>query len=147
MTTHQQSPKGITVARQIYINLTVRSLDRSMAFFTALGFTFGPKFTNDSAAGMIVDENIFVMLLVEDFFKSFTHKKLCNARQCTECLVCLSCNSRAQVDELVAGACEAGGRIPRDPQDHGFMYGHAFEDLDGHIRELVYMEPDAPGRV
>ena len=133
------------MAKQIYVNLPVKDLKRSMAFFTALGFGFEPKFTNDSAACLIVAENIFVMLLVESFFKTFTKKELCDAKKSTEVLVCLSCDSRAHVNDLVAKATASGGTIPREPQDHGFMYGHAFEDLDGHIWELIYMEPSAQG--
>lgn len=131
------------MAKQIYVNLPVKNLKQSMTFFTALGFRFEPNFTNDDASCMIVGENIFVMLLIESFFKTFTKKELCDAKKNTEVLVCLSCDSRAHVDELVAQASAAGGTIPRDPQDHGFMYAHAFEDLDGHIWELVYMEPRA----
>ena len=103
------------MAKQIYVNLPVKDLKRSMAFFTALGFGFEPKFTNDSAACMIVGENIFVMLLIESFFKTFTKKELCDAMQSTEVLVCLSCDSRAQVNDLVAKATAAGGTIPREP--------------------------------
>lgn len=131
------------MARQIFVNLPVKDLPRSVAFFTELGFIFDPKFTNDSGTCMIVGENIFVMLLVESFFQSFIKKEICDARHSTEVLVCLSCESRTEVDELVAKAVAAGGTIPRDPEDHGFMYGHAFEDLDGHIWELVYMVPQA----
>lgn len=134
------------MATQIFVNLPVKDLQRSIAFFTALDFTFDLKFTNETATCMIVGDNIFVMLLVEPFFQTFTKKEICDARQCTEVLVCLSCESRAKVDELVAKAVAAGGTIPREAQDHGFMYGHAFEDLDGHIWELVYMEPSAEGQ-
>jgi predicted lactoylglutathione lyase len=131
------------VARQIFVNLPIKDLPRSVAFFTALGFSFNPEFTNENATCMIVDENIFVMLLVEPFFKTFIKKEICDARSSTEVLVCLSCESRAEVDELVANAVAAGGRIPRDPEDHGFIYSHAFEDPDSHIWELVYMVPQA----
>lgn len=134
------------MARQIYVNLPVKDLKRSLAFFTALGFGFEPKFTNDNAACMILGENIFVMLLVERFFKTFTKKALCDAKKSTEVLVCLSCDSRAHVTDLVSKATAAGGTIPRELQDHGFMYGHAFEDLDGHIWELIYMEPSTQGK-
>ena len=131
------------MARQIFVNLPVKDLPRSVAFFTALGFSFNPQFTNENATCMIVDENIFVMLLVEPFFQGFIKKEICDARKSTEVLVCLSCESRTEVDELVAKAVAAGGTIPRAPEDHGFMYGHAFEDPDGHIWELVYMVPQA----
>lgn len=130
------------MARQIYVNLPVKDLVRSKAFFTELGFGFEPKFTNEAGACMIVGDNIYVMLLVESFFKTFTPKEVCDATKNTEVLVCLSCDSRAQVDDLVAKAVTAGGTVPRPPQDQGFMYGCAFEDMDGHIWELIYMEPD-----
>jgi hypothetical protein len=128
------------MAKQIFVNLPVKDLQRSVTFFTSLGFSFDPKFTDENATCMIVGDNIFVMLLVEKFFKTFTTKELCDAKKNTEVLVCLSCDSRSQVDELVAKALSAGGMAPRKPQDHGFMYGHGFEDLDGHIWELIHME-------
>jgi predicted lactoylglutathione lyase len=133
------------MAAQIFVNLPVKDLQRSVAFFTNLGYTFDPKFTNENATCMIVGENIFVMLLVESFFKTFTKKPISDAKKTTEVLLCLSCESRAQVDALVAKALAAGGTAPNAPQDHGFMYGHGYEDLDGHIWELVYMAPQAAG--
>jgi hypothetical protein len=133
------------MAKQIFVNFPVKDLQRSVAFFSWLGFTFDPKFTDENATCMIIGENIFVMLLVESFFKTFTTKDLCDATKKTEVLVCLSCDSRAEVDDLVARALSAGGTAPRKPQDHGFMYGHGFEDLDGHIWELIYMEKAAQG--
>jgi uncharacterized protein len=129
--------------KQIYVNLPVRDLKQSMTFFKALGLTFNEQFTNEDAACLVLGENIFAMLLVESFFQTFTSKKLVDAHDSTEALVCLSCESRAEVDELVKRAVEAGGQAPRAPQDHGFMYGHGFEDLDGHIWELVHMNPEA----
>ena len=128
---------------QIYVNLPVKDLKRSVAFFTALGFTFNADFTDENATCMIVGENIFVMLLVESFFKTFTDKAICDARKNTEVLVCISTESRQKVDDLVSKAIAAGGTAPRKPQDHGFMYQHGFEDVDGHIWELVYMEQNA----
>lgn len=130
--------------KQIFVNLAIKDMRRSQAFFKSLGFAFEPKFTNDQGACMIVGENIFVMLLVEPFFKSFiSDKSIVDATRNAEALVCLSCESRAEVDALVARAVAAGATAPRPPQDHGFMYGHGFEDLDGHIWELAYMEPNA----
>ena len=126
---------------QIYVNLPVKDLKRSNSFFESLGFQLNPKFSNDQASCVILGENIFAMLLVESFFKTFTNKSICDATKSTEVLVCLSCESRARVDELVQKAIAAGGLTPRSPQDQGFMYGHGFEDLDGHIWELIYMEP------
>ena len=125
--------------KQIYVNLPVKDLAASKAFFEAVGYTFNPQFTNDQGAGLILGENLYAMLLAEDFAKTFTNKPLVDARATTEMWVCLSCDSREQVDALVAKAQAAGGRVPSAPQDHGFMYGHGFEDLDGHHWELVYM--------
>lgn len=129
---------------ELYVNLPVKDLKRSNAFFESLGFQLNPKFSNDQASCVVLGENMFAMLLVENFFKTFTDKSLCDATKSTEVLVCLSCESRAKVDELVAKAIAAGGRAPRKPQEHGFMYGHGFEDLDGHIWELIYMQPATP---
>ena len=131
------------MAKQIYVNLPVKDLKRTMTFFSALGFSFEPKFTNENAACMIAGENMFVMLLVEGFFRTFTKKELADATKSTEVIVALSCDSRAQVDDLVAKARASGGGIPGEPQDHGFMYGHGFEDLDGHIWELFHAESGA----
>ena len=129
------------MSRQIYVNLPIKDMERSKAFFGKLGFSFNPQFTNEQGACMVVaDGSIYVMLLVESFFKSFTKKAVADATQTTEVLMCLSCESRAEVDELVAKARAAGATVPNAPQDHGFMYGHGFEDLDGHIWELAYMD-------
>ncbi len=129
--------------KQIFVNLPVKNLERTKAFFSSLGFGFNPQFTNEQAACMVISDSIYVMLLVENFFQTFTKKAIADATQTTEVLVCLSCDSRGEVDDLVSRAVAAGGRVPREPQDHGFMYGHAFEDLDGHIWELVYMDASA----
>lgn len=131
------------MATQIYVNLPVKNLERSRAFFTSLGYGFDPQFSNESGACMVIDENIYAMLLVESFFQTFTRKPVADATRSTEVLVCLSCDSRAQVDELVAKARAAGGTVPNEAQDHGFMYGHGFEDPDGHVWELMYMDPNA----
>ena len=129
--------------KQIFVNLAVQDLARSMGFFERLGFHFDANFTNDSGACMVVGENIYAMLLAREFFQTFTAKTLCDATRQTEVLVGISCESRAEVDALVAKAVAAGGSAPRAPQDHGFMYGHGFEDLDGHTWELVHMVPNA----
>jgi predicted lactoylglutathione lyase len=129
--------------RQIYVNLPVKDLKRSVAFFAQLGFSFNPEFTSDNAACMIVGDGIYVMLLVENFFQTFTDKPVCYAKKSTEVLMALSCNSRAEVDDMVRKALAAGGTAPRSPQDLGFMYRHDFDDLDGHIWEPFYMEPGA----
>ncbi|MGE8642259.1 MAG: VOC family protein [Achromobacter sp.] len=127
--------------KQIFVNLAIGDMQKSQAFFKSLGFTFNPQFTNDQGACMVISDDIYAMLLTKDFFQGFTGKPLVDATQATEVLICLSCESRVEVDDLVARAVAAGGTAPRAPQDHGFMYGHGFEDLDGHIWELVYMVP------
>jgi predicted lactoylglutathione lyase len=129
--------------KQIYVNLAVNSVEKSKAFFSQLGFTFEPKFTNEQAACMVIGENIYAMLLTKDFFQTFTNRTLCNPKESTEALICLSCDSRAQVDDLADKALAAGGALSRPAQDHGFMYERSIEDIDGHIWELVYMDPNA----
>jgi predicted lactoylglutathione lyase len=134
------------MATQIFVNLPVRDLGKSVEFYTKLGYSFDARFTDEKATCMIVGENIFVMLLVESFFKTFTKKAICDATKSTEVLVCLSCDSRAEVDGLVKKAVASGGTTPTAAQDHGFMYQHGYQDLDGHLWELVYMEPAEKGR-
>ncbi|MBB3224023.1 VOC family protein [Pseudoduganella umbonata] len=130
--------------KQIIFNLAVRDLDNSRAFFTALGFTFNPQYSSDSAAFMnIVDGSIHAMLMTEAFFKSLIDKPLVDARERNEVIICLSCESREEVDGLIAKAVAAGGRTPHPPEDHGFMYDQGFEDLDGHLWNLVWMAPQA----
>ena len=131
------------MSRKIFVNLPIRNMERSQAFFKALGFSFNPQFTNEQGACMVIAEDIFAMLLVEPFFQTFTKKPIADAMKTTEVLVCLSCESRAEVDEMVRKAVAAGGTTPNPPQDHGFMYGHGFQDLDGHIWELAYMDLNA----
>jgi uncharacterized protein len=132
-----QPLKGPRMSRQIYVNLPIKNMERSKAFFGALGFTFNPQFTNEQGACMVISDNIYAMLLVEPFFQTFTKKPISDATQSTEVLISLSCESRAEVDALVQKAVAAGGTAPNPPQDHGFT------DPDGHIWELVYMEPKA----
>jgi hypothetical protein len=129
--------------KQIFVNLPVKNVERTKAFFSSLGFGFNPDFSNEQALSMVIGENIFAMLLAEPFFQGFTKKPLADATQTTEVIVCLSCESRDEVDQLVAKAVAAGATAPNPPQDHGFMYGHGFTDLDGHVWELVYMQPNA----
>jgi len=129
--------------KDIFINLPVRNLNQSREFFGKLGYRFNAQFTNHTAACMIVCENIYVMLLTHDKFKDFTPKAICDASKSTEVMVCLSCESRDAVDELVRKAVATGGTTYKKPQDHGFMYGHGYQDLDGHIWELIYMDPNA----
>lgn len=132
------------MATQIFVNLPVKDLDRSKAFFASLGYRFDPQFTSADAVCMVVDDGIYVMLLTEGFFRTFAPgREVCDTSRSSEVLVCLTCPTREHVDDLVRKAVAGGGSIPRPAQDHGFMYGHAYEDLDGHIWELIAMTPPA----
>ena len=135
--------KGEQIAQKMFVNVPVRDLRKSMNFFGKLGFTFDAQFTDETAACMTVSEDIYVMLLTETKFKTFTPKQICDATKSTEVLVCLSSASRDEVNEMVRKAVAAGGTTYQEPEDHGVMYGHGFQDLDGHIWELAFMEPSA----
>lgn len=130
-------------SRKIFVNLAVRDLKKSIDFFSKLGFSFNPKFTDDNAACMIVSEEAFVMLLAEPFFRTFTKRDLCDTTRHTEALLALSCDSRADVDQMVKAAIDAGGMQAMDLQDQGFMYGRSFYDLDQHHWEIFWMDPKA----
>jgi uncharacterized protein len=130
-----------SMSAKIFVNLPIKNLDRSVEFFTELGFKFNPEFTDQTTTCMIVSEHIFVMLLTEDKFKTFTPNPICDATKSTEVLVCLSLETRSQVDQIIQKAILAGGKTYNEPQDHGFMYGHGFQDLDGHIWEFIYIAP------
>lgn len=129
--------------RQLFVNLSVRDLKRSMEFFSRLGFEFNPQFTDDKAACMVISDQAFVMLLAEPFFKTFTKREICNTSSHTEGLFALSCDSRDEVDDMVKKAIEAGGQHAMEPMDHGFMYAWSFYDLDGHHWEVLWMDPEA----
>lgn len=130
------------MATRIFVNLPVKDLGRSMAFFSKLGFGFNEQFTDEKGTCMVIGQDIYVMLLLEEFFRRFTKKEVLDASKGTEVILALSAESRAAVDELVERAKDAGGITPGRKQDHGFMYGWGFEDLDGHLWEVVYMEPE-----
>ena len=130
--------------KQIILNLPVKNLDKSKAFFSALGFTFDSRFSGEQAAFMnIVDNTIQAMLTAEPFFQSLIDKPVVNAKEANEFVICLSCDSREEVDSLIAKAVAAGGRTPHPPEDHGFMYDQGFEDIDGHLWNLVWSAPEA----
>jgi uncharacterized protein len=131
------------MAKQIFINLPVKNLDKSVAFFTKLGFTFNPQFTDEKATCMVIGENIYAMLLVESFFKTFTKKEITNAHKSTEVLIALDAESREEVKQMVQNAIAAGGTSYMEAQDHGWMYQHSFADLDGHQWEILYMDESA----
>lgn len=131
------------MATKIFVNLPVKDLKRSIHFFTQLGFSFNPQFTDEQATCMVIGENIFAMLLVEERFKDFTKKPISDARKTTEVLLALDAESREAVDAMIKSAVKAGGSVYADPQDHGWMYGHSFADLDGHQWEILYMDEKA----
>lgn len=131
------------MATKIFVNLPVKDLQRSMHFFSQIGYTFNPQFTDDKAACMVISEDIYTMLLMEPFFKTFTPKEIVDAHKSSEVLIALSCDSREDVDTLVDKALAAGGTAAREPKDHGFMYERSFNDLDGHTWEFFWMDPGA----
>lgn len=132
------------MATQIYVNLPVKDLKRSVDFFTALGFSFNPDYTDENATCMIINDNAFVMLLVENFFKTFTSKEVADASGAAEAIMAFSVDSREAVDETVRKALDAGGTPSQEVQDYGFMYNHSFQDLDGHLWEVLWMDPAGP---
>lgn len=129
--------------KQVIFNLPVKDLDKSRAFFSALGFSFNPQFSSQNAAYMnIVDGSIHAMLTTEALFQSLINKPVVQAKEGNEVVICLSCESREEVDSLIGKATAAGARIPHPPEDNGFMYDQGFEDLDGHLWNLVWMAPN-----
>jgi len=129
--------------KQIFVNLPVKDLKKSVEFFTKLGFSFDQQFTDRNATCMVVAKDIYVMLLVEKFFRGFTPKELVDAKKSTEVLIALSVDSREDVDDMITKAVISGGKEPRKPQDHGWMYSRSFEDVDGHIWEILWMDESA----
>jgi hypothetical protein len=129
------------MSREIFINVPVRDLSKSMEFFSSLGFTYNRQFTDDKAACMIISEKAYVMLLSEQFFAGFTKNQICNTSTHTEALFALSCTSKEEVNELVNKAIAGGGRPAMDAMDHGFMYAWSFYDVDGHHWEVLWMDP------
>jgi uncharacterized protein len=129
------------IPRKLFVNVRVRDLQKSMEFFTALGFTFNPQFTDNNAACMIVSDEAFFMLLTDPFFRTFTRREPADTTRHTEAMYAISCQSRVEVDEMVRKAIAAGGSHAMDAQDHGFMYGWSFYDIDGHHWEVLWMNP------
>ncbi|NOU94308.1 glyoxalase/bleomycin resistance/extradiol dioxygenase family protein [Paenibacillus sp. LMG 31456] len=130
-------------ADKIFVNLPVKDLNNTIDFFTKIGFEFNAQFTDENATCMVISEHIFVMLLVEEFFKTFTKKEIVDATKSTEAIVALSAESREKVDEIVNKALAAGGTPSNEPMDHGFMYSWSFQDIDGHLWEIIYMDESA----
>ena len=131
-----------TKPRKLFVNLPVADLKKSMAFFSSLGFTYNMQFTDDNAACMIVSEEAFVMLLTRPFFQGFTKRQIADTTTATEALFALSCESKAEVDEIVRKAIDGGGSHAMDATDHGFMYAWSFYDIDGHHWEVMWMDPN-----
>lgn len=133
----------MTTVKQIFLNLPVKDLNRSIEFFTEVGFTFDQNFTNENATCMIIGENIYAMLLTEKFFGTFSDKTIIDAKTSTEAITALSVNSRGEVNELADRAMNAGGKQYSEPQDHGWMFSRNFEDPDGHQWEVFFMDMNA----
>lgn len=131
------------MTQSIFVNLPVKDLNKSIAFFTKLGYTFNPQFTDEKATCMIISDTIFVMLLTEAYFQSFLTKPVSDATQSTEVILALPAESRAAVDDIVEKAIAAGATTPKAPTDLGFMYNRSFHDLDGHMWEYLYMDMSA----
>lgn len=131
------------MSRMIFVNLPVKDLSASTAFFEALGFSKNSQFSDENASSIVISDAIHVMLLTEPFFKGFTKKDIADSTTSTEAMMALSADSRDAVDELADKALAAGGQPATDPQDHGFMYGRSFYDLDGHHWEVMWMDPSA----
>jgi hypothetical protein len=129
------------MSTKIFVNLPVSDLTKTKNFFASLGFSFNSQFTDEKAACMIIGEDIFVMLLVKEFFQTFTKKEVADANKSTEAIIALSAVSREKVDEMINKAVAAGGAAPNGKQDHGFMYSWGFQDLDGHLWEVIWMDP------
>jgi len=131
------------MSRQVFINLPVADIKKSRSFFAGLGFAFNEQFSDDSSACMIVSETTFVQLLAREKFQTFTPKPVGDAHKSSEVLLCLSCDSREQLEAMVRKAVAVGGSTFKNAQDHGFMVHHAFQDPDGHIWELIHWTGDA----
>ena len=132
-----------TTAHKLFVNIPVNDLQRSIEFFEALGFSFNPQFTDATATCMLVGEDAYFMLLAKDRFVGFSKRPIGDARKETNALFAIGVDSRAEVDAMVKKAIAAGGSHAMEPQDHGFMYGWSFYDLDGHHWEVFWMDPAA----
>ena len=133
------------MSRMIFVNLPVKDLAKSVEFFARLGFPANPQFSDENASSIVISDTISAMLLTEPFFKTFTKKAVADATQSTEVIVALSADSRQEVDELVDKAFAAGAQSANETMDEGPMYGRSFQDLDGHLWEVMYMDMSAMG--
>lgn len=126
--------------KEIFVNLSVKDLKVAQDFFSRLGFGFNPDFTDDRAACLVLGENIYAMLLVEEFFKGFSKKDIPDTLKTAEVINALAVESREKVDQIAEAALAAGGKFSSDPADHGWMYSRSFQDPDGHIWEVLYTD-------
>ncbi|WP_138476466.1 VOC family protein [Dyadobacter bucti] len=131
------------MATKIFVNLPVKDLNQTVEFFTKLGFTFNAQFTDENATSMIISDDIYVMLLVEKYFQTFTKKEIVDTSKAAEAIICLSADSREEVDALVDKAFAAGAKSSSETQEYGYMYGRGFEDINGHLWEVMWMDPGA----
>lgn len=128
----------------MYVNLPVKDLNKTREFFSNIGFEFNPQFSDDKAACLIINDNTFVQLLVESYFQEFINKPIADVTSTAGGIIALSADSREHVDELADKALAAGGKQSKEPKDHGFMYVRSFEDLNGHLWEIAYMNTMPP---
>jgi uncharacterized protein len=140
---HKYRLKLTSMNTKIFVNLPVKDLNKSIDFFSRLGYTFNPQFTDENATCMIISEDIYVMLLIEKFFKTFTHKEISDSSKSTEVIISLSADSKQKVDEMFETAIKEGASKSGEPQDHGWMYQRGFQDLDGHLWEIIFMDMNA----
>jgi uncharacterized protein len=140
---HSRRETMASQPRLIFVNLPVKDVAATMSFFKKLGFEFNEKFTDESCACMVISDQAYVMQIDASRFKDFTTKPIADATQSTEAIVCLSADSREDVDAFADTALDAGGSPANEPMDHGFMYGRSFHDLDGHLWEVMWMSPEA----
>jgi uncharacterized protein len=138
----QQIKLELVMATNIFVNMAVKDLQKSIAFFEKLGYKFNLQFTDETAICMIISDTIYAMLMTEPKFKSFTPKSICDTTKSQETFICLSVDNKEAVDDVIKKAVAAGGKTWKEPDDHGFMYGHEFEDLDGHVWEIMWMDPN-----
>lgn len=134
------------MATKIFVNISVKDLDKSKKFYESIGYSFNPQFTDENAACMIISEDIYAMLLTEPFFTRFTKKNIVDATKATEAIICLSADSKEAVDSIIEKAKAAGGNEYREAEDHGWMYQRSIEDLDGHQWEYAWMDPNGPAQ-
>lgn len=134
------------MVKDVFINLPIKDLEKTKAFFTALGFTFNPQFTDEKAAALVLNEEkgMYAMLLTEEFFKTFTKKSIANTTDTIEVINAIGFESKEQVDEILEKAFAAGATPVNEKYDYGWMYGGSFQDLDGHVWEVMYTDPNGP---